>query len=148
LFVIVSASLFLTAATADLDLHLLCSGGTSVQVPESVTSAQASDSWGNRASGSSVTSRPDFVSFDVQFHLVGGVARMVVPPFVLPPVNSAKGGVLAVKNLSVGDTHISGKVNFNFLNSTSFTIDRTTGVMTTSNGFQGECNPMSATRRF
>ncbi|MDT0507513.1 hypothetical protein [Novosphingobium sp. MMS21-SN21R] len=140
--------LLLAADAAVLpDIHLVCAGQTAANMASETTTANMTDSEGYSANGYATTSRPTIVKMTIQFRITDGTAEMNVPRMIAPPISSSKEGWYAVKALRVTDDQISGKVKFNFINSSSFRIDRTTGVMTSSGGFQGNCTKVERTER-
>ena len=52
-----------------------------------------------------------------------------------------------MRELQVTDRDITGKIKINLLNNSSFRIDRISGRLTSSGGFQGDCEPEDVTRR-
>lgn len=141
--------LFLIAAeVATLpDLHLICEGQTAANLASETTTATLSDNEGYSASGMATTSRPTVVQMTVQFRVKDGKAEMNMPRMAAPLMSSSKEGWYAVKDVKFTDDQISGKVKFNFLASSSFRIDRSTGVMTSSGGFQGQCTKVERAER-
>lgn len=121
------------------ELLLICEGTMIADVGGSSTTASVSGSYGQSATGQAYTTRTGQVGVSVQFRMVNGQAQINLPSAALPALNSAKEGWLNVKDLSISDTQIAGKVRLNFLNSSRFRIDRRTGVMTSDGGFQGVC---------
>ena len=109
--------ILLAAAIApQSELLIICNGSMVANVGNSTTTAVVTDSSGASATGRSVTSHPGQVNVTVQFRLINGKAQLHLPPYALPSLNSAKEGWLQVKDLSVTEDQISGKVRFNFLN--------------------------------
>ena len=146
-----TVAILLAAATSAMttppDMLLVCEGSTLAMAPESQTSMGVVDNEGYAATGSAVTSTRADVAFTAQLRIEDGEARMNLPTFVAPEVNSSKGGWYRVKSLVVDDKRITGKVVLNFLSSSSFEIDRRTGRMTSAGGFQAQCRAVDLTER-
>jgi len=70
-----------------------------------------------------------------------------VPAALLPPIHGGKRGEFRVRELQVSERDITGKIKINLLNNSSFRIDRISGRLTSSGGFQGDCEPEDVTRR-
>jgi hypothetical protein len=52
-----------------------------------------------------------------------------------------------VRELQVSERDIVSKIRINLMNNASFRIDRISGRLTSSGGFQGNCEPEDVTRR-
>jgi len=141
--------LLLAAETATLpDIHLICSGQTAANIASETTTANVTDNRGYAASGSATTSRPTAVSMAVQFRIIDGKAEANVPRFAVPALSGGgKGGWYPVKDVKFTDDQITGKVRYNFMDSSTFTIDRTTGILTSSGGFQALCTKVDRAER-
>lgn len=137
----------LAVATTPPDMLIICDGSAVAMAPESTTTMGVTDNQGYSATGSAVTSSPATLAFTAQLRIEGGEARMNLPAFAGPEISSSKGGWYRVKGLSVDDRRITGKVVWNFLSSSSFEIDRRTGTMTSSGGFQGQCHAADLEQR-
>jgi hypothetical protein len=136
------------AAEGDLgNVHLVCHGRSFGNVETSQTTAAVSTNTGFSGSGASSTARRGEVSMAVQFRIEDGEARMNLPASALPEIHGGKNGWLKVTKLEVTADRISGKVKFNFLNSSEFEIDRRTGIMTSEAGFQGDCEKLDLNAR-
>ena len=121
------------------ELLLTCEGSTVANVTTSQTVARASDSSGASAEGSASTSQPMRVPFTVQFRLENGLPSMHIPASA---VQGAQGnaGWFPVTDFVATDSEFAGKVRLGFLyGSSRFRIDRRTGQITTSGGFEGSC---------
>lgn len=139
--------LLLAAETATLpDMHLICDGQSAANMASSST-ANVTDNEGYSVNGIATTSRPTVIAMSLQFRVVDGVAEMNLPRIAAPQISSSKGGWYQVKDLKVTDDQITGKVRFNFVNSSSFRIDRTTGILTSAGGFQGTCAKVDRAER-
>lgn len=129
------------------ELLLICDGVTYTNVESARTTGAVADNQGYSAGASITTTRPGEVPFRVQFRLLDGAARMNVPAFAS---GGAKGDAnwFPVSNLAVSDSEITGRVKFGFwYGSSNFRIDRRTGTMTTSGGFNGGCQKQDITQR-
>lgn len=127
------------ASPASEELFLVCDGGTAANATTSTTNAIVRDQYGNEVSGTASTSEPTNVNFRVQFRMLNGAAEMNVPTVATPQLRGGQAGWFPVKKLVVSDTEISGNVSYNFMSSSRFRIDRRTGIMTSSGGFNGTC---------
>lgn len=121
-----------TASQPENEMLLVCTGTTLTSTPTSQTSAIVSDNSGNMALGSATSSSIQNAQVQVRLRIAGENAELFVPA----GYNNA--GWRKVKNLKIGSDEISGKISY-WLTQSSFRIDRRTGVMTTSNGFEGNC---------
>jgi hypothetical protein len=141
------AALLLAAAVAapTENMHLICEGGTARQFPTSTTTGIVATSRGGSAVGSSVTTEPGYVPMIIQFRLQNGLAELSVPSYA--GIRQGAGGWSKVKSLYVSDGEITGKVSAGMFDSSSFRIDRRTGTISSSGGYQGECRPMDASQR-
>jgi hypothetical protein len=139
-------SLSLASSTAVPDL-LVCRGSTVGEVPTGRSSAVVSDRYGNRAVGSSVDTEVRQIDGVVQLRLNGDDPRANMPRIFAPEISSSQGGWYRIKSLQITDDQITGKVVFNFLNSSKFAIDRRTGVLTSEGGFQAMCEEADTTQR-
>ena len=72
---------------------------------------------------------------------------VMLPAFATPPLTKKIDGWLPVKKLAVNDMTISGKISMGLLDSSSFTIDRISGIITSSGGFTGKCAAIAAENR-
>ena len=77
----------------------------------------------------------------------GDAAFVMLPAFATPPLTMKIDGWLPVKKLAVNDMTISGKISMGLLDSSSFTIDRISGIITSSGGFTGKCAAIAAENR-
>lgn len=128
--------LALTLAAATPNMLLVCEGATVAEVAESTTTAAVLDNRGNTAVGRAVTSSPQAIPFAVRFEIEDGEPTLALPD-----------RRYKVRDLSITDRRITGKVRYNFLSSSRFEIDRVTGTMSSENGFQGRCKPVDTAAR-
>ena len=135
---------FFLAAQADAappfpKMALVCRGQIVRAVPIEQSSAVAVDDAGHSVRASGVTERAMASDADVLFRMEDGAATLHLPSSLLPGFHNGKAGWMPVENLQVSDREIAGKVRINFLVHSSFRIDRMTGQMTSSGGFDGAC---------
>lgn len=126
------------ATGAPADLLLLCRGASVAQVQTSKTEAVVYSPSGS-ATGSASTSEPQSINIETEFELVDGKARMHVPS-VASGGASGNANWFPVSDLKITQDEFSGKVKYGFLlGSSTFRIDRRTGRISTSGGYQGTC---------
>jgi len=114
------------------EMLLVCTGTTMMSTPTSQTSAIVSDNSGNMALGSATSSSIQNARVQVRLRISGENAELFVPA----GYNNA--GWRKVKNLKIDEDEISGKITY-WLRRSNFRVDRRTGIMTTSGGFEGLC---------
>lgn len=129
------------------NIYLICEGQTAANLASETTTATITDNEGYSANGVATTSRPSVVRMTIQFRVSDGKAEINMPRFAAPVISSSKEGWYPVKDLKFTDDQISGKVKYNFIASSSFRIDRSTGVITSSGGFQGQCTKVERAER-
>ena len=105
------------------------------------------NNWGGAST--SYGTRQGLVTIDtlISFRMSDGAAMLSVPAALLPPIHGGKRGEFRVRELQVSERDIVGKIKINLLNTASFRIDRISGRLTSSGGFQGDCEPEDVTRR-
>lgn len=133
------------ALAQDVDLHLICEGATAVQVPTSQTTGVVTTNRGGMAVGSSVTTEAGAVAMTVQFRIRNGLAELSTPAY--SGVRQNKSGWAKVKDLVTTDDEFAGKVGAGWIGSSRFRIDRRTGTMTSSGGYQGQCRRLEQSER-
>lgn len=133
-----------TLAVPDL---LLCRGSAVGEVATGRSSAVVTDSFGNSAVGNSVDTEVREIDAVIQLKLNGSDPRVNIPRILAPDIASSKAGWYRVKDLEISDEYIKGKVVFNFISSSRFEIDRRTGVLTSTGGFQGMCEAAEINER-
>ena len=131
---------------AALTLTLTCPGASIVYGTSQSESATASDNIGYSATVSGETNKPMHVEGTVDVKIVDGVARIQVPSILIGAA-SGSGGWFPVKDFVVTDTEITGRVRVGWFNSSTFNINRSTGVMTSGAGFRGQCTKVDETKR-
>ena len=122
------------------EMILLCTGSTLTSTPTGQTSAIVSDNNGNFAVGTSTSNDIKKDVIQVRLRVIGANADFFVP------AGFNNSGWRKVKDLKIGNDEISGKITY-WLNKTTFQIDRRTGVMTTSGGFEGICKKEDLQKR-
>ena len=138
-----------TSSNADVlpDLYLACEGGTTEQVLTGSSTVSAADSQGGSASATGVTTEAQFIAGTVLFKMSAGVAEVNVPRQFLSGQKLGNAGWFKVKRLAASEDQITGKLQTNFLVTSTFRIDRRTGIMTTGGGFSGNCTPVDITKK-
>jgi hypothetical protein len=121
-----------TVSQSENEMLLVCTGTTLRSTPTSQTSAMVTDNSGNMAVGSATSSSIQNAQIQVRLRITGEEGELFVPAGFM---NS---GWRKVKKFKMGADEISGKISY-WLTQSSFRIDRRTGIMTTSNGFEGNC---------
>lgn len=79
-----------------------------------------------------------------------GTARAQMPNAALPPMHGGRDGWYDIRELSVTDEEIRGKVAINFLNHADIRIDRRTGGVVfkgLQSSFSGQCEKIDTARR-
>lgn len=130
-----------------LELNLTCRGESTGLTTVETGSVSTRNNWGGAST--SYGTRQGLVTVDtlISFRLANGEAMLSVPAALLPPIHGGKRGEFRVRELQVGERDITGKIKINMLNNASFRIDRISGRLTSSGGFQGDCEPEDVTRR-
>ncbi|OYX52167.1 MAG: hypothetical protein B7Y97_03210 [Sphingomonas sp. 32-66-10] len=142
-----SAALVAAPATSAQELSLSCEGAMRGMFKDRSAGGMATDNQGNVITGGGSSSRYSDIPTVAQFEMAGGNARLNLPQ---PPTCSicvGEKGWRNVKQLSVSDTRITGKITYGMFSGTTFEIDRRTGVMTSENGFHGQCKAIDLTKR-
>jgi hypothetical protein len=139
-----SLMLFTSNLSAEVptQLQLSCPGSSTGMLVVESASARVTGQAGTTASANGSRSEITTIRGTVNFRLSDGIAEINVPAQFLPTLHGGKAGWFKVKELSLTDDEIIGKVSLNFLNSSRFRIDRRSGMITTSGGFTGECSKM------
>lgn len=130
-----------------LELNLSCRGESTGLTTVGTESVATRNNWGGAST--SYGTRQGLVTIDtlISFRMSGGEAMLSVPAALLPPIHGGKRGEFRVRELQVSERDIIGKIKINMLNNASFRIDRISGRLTSSGGFQGDCAPEDVTRR-
>jgi hypothetical protein len=130
-----------------LELNLSCRGESTALATVGTESVATRNNMGGAST--SYGTRQGLVTIDtlISFRLSNGEAMLSVPAALLPPIHGGKRGEFRVRELQVGDRDITGKVRINLMNNASFRIDRISGRLTSSGGFQGDCEAEDVARR-
>jgi hypothetical protein len=130
-----------------LELNLSCRGESTALTTVGTESVATRNNWGGASA--SYGTRQGLVTIDtlISFRLANGEAMLSVPAALLPPIHGGKRGEFRVRELQVSDRDVTGKIKINLMNNASFRIDRISGRLTSSGGFQGDCEPEDVTRR-
>jgi hypothetical protein len=132
-------------AETALSLLLSCPGSSSGMGVASSTNVIGSNNYGERVNVSGSTRTPMTVEGVVEIRISNGLAEVMIPAqFTL-----GSGGTKwrKVKNLSVTDDEISGKISLGLLDSSTFRIDRRSGVLISNGGFRGQCQKVDESKR-
>lgn len=129
------------------DLQLTCVGNVTGAIPVETTSVNAQSAWGSTANASGVRSEIATAEVSVGFRLQGGKAQLRIPSELLPQWRGGKNGWFEVRDLMVSEREITGKVAVNIFMRPTFRIDRYTGELSSSGGFQGKCQTQDVTER-
>ena len=121
------AALIFAAGAASFDLD--CKGGTVVNAATSATTAVVEGRAGY-ATGSAGSAEPALISFDVRITINGDTGQVQGPG----------GSTDKLKKIAVSDDSITAEYG-GLLNRRKFFIDRRSGKITTSAGFNGICKP-------
>lgn len=137
---IVCALVLLSASPATAqELSLICEGSMRGMFRDKGAGAVVVDNHGNMASGSGSTSQYRDVPTIAQFQMTGERARLNLPQPPTCAICVGEKGWRNVKELEVTESRIAGKITYGLFSGTRFEIDRRTGIMTSENGFTGNC---------
>lgn len=125
------------------ELQLVCEGSTST----SHTTAFVMDGQGHMALGSATSTNSARVMHTIRIHIVGDMAEVHIPTSLAPQISSKNGGWRKVSQLQINSNEIIGKVQVDWLDSTTFRIDRRTGSITSAGGFSGTCRKEDLQKR-
>jgi hypothetical protein len=130
-----------------LELNLSCRGESTGLATVGTESVATRNNWGGASA--SYGTRQGLMTIDtlISFRLANGEAMLSVPAALLPPIHGGKRGEFRVRELQVGERDITGKIKINLMNNASFRIDRISGRLTSSGGFQGDCEAEDVSRR-
>lgn len=128
-----AAALVLAAGAATFDLD--CKGGTVVNATTSTTTAAVYGQGGN-ATGAAVTTEPTYVPFEVRVIIADGIGEVQLPA----------GERQKLKKIVILDDSVTAQYG-GFLDRRKFHIDRHSGKIMTSAGFEGSCKPHEETPR-
>lgn len=123
---------------------LLCQGSGSV-LESKVSNGMEYDEKAHSYTKTTTTSTTDHRSFSgsANVEISGNTVRMKLPHELVPPLNKAQDGWFTLENIFLGDQEITGVLHLNAFNKPKVRIDRITGQLSLSSGFQdfnGGCN--------
>lgn len=130
---------------AAFSIMLTCPGSSNGIGTTSSESAVATSSSGERVSVYGSKREPVTIQGTVDVRIIDGNAEMLVPAVFTGGVGGAKWR--KVKNLVITDSEITGKVGLGLLSSSTFRIDRLSGVLISNGGFRGQCTKVDQTTR-
>lgn len=135
------------AQATDLPDLLACRGSSVGSVATGSSSTIVKDSDGRVVTGQSVDSEVREIGAVIQFRLNGEDPRVNLPRIFAPETAVSKGGWYRVRDLQITEDFVRGRMIFNLMQSARFDIDRRTGIVTTTDGFQGECQAVEVNQR-
>lgn len=142
-----SAALVAAPVASAQELSLSCEGTMRGMFKDRSISGAVADNRGNMVSGGGSSARYSDIPTVAQFEMTGGKARLNLPQ---PPTCGGcvgEKGWRDVKQLSVSDARITGKITYGLFSGTTFEIDRRTGVMTSANGLRAQCKAIDLSKR-
>ena len=122
-----AAALVLAAGVTSFDLD--CDGGRAVLATSAVTSGAVITTEGNGASGRVVTSEPTYISFKMRIVINGDGGEVRFPD----------GSSGKLKKVAITEDAIDAKYSSAWLTTHTIHIDRHSGDIMTSGGYQGRC---------
>jgi hypothetical protein len=130
---------------AALSIMLTCPGSSAGIGTTSTETAVVTNSDGDRVNISGSTGGPVAVNGTVDVRIIDGVAEVLVPAVFTGGTGGAKWR--KVKELTVTDSEITGKIGLGLLSSSNFRIDRRSGVFMSNGGFRGQCTKIDEAKR-
>ena len=128
---------------AAIALHLICIGaGTDTRV--GVASANVYGSNGHWAQGNAYSRKANDFADELEVKIDGDKAQVRLPRQIVPKIHGGIGGWFGVKDLTVAENEITGKVTMNFANAPYLHIDRITGAVSINGrdgSFSVQCKP-------
>jgi len=121
------------------DMVLVCNGAMRGLFTDRTAGGALVDADGGVTSARAGTASYGDIPTTAEFRLTGESAQLNLPQPPTCSVCTGEKGWREVRELQVDDTRISGRIRYGLLSGTRFEIDRRTGVMTSENGFRGEC---------
>jgi hypothetical protein len=146
-FLMLAAASPLQASEPLNELSLVCDGTFRGDFKDQGIGAIVVDSDGNSASARGTTSKYREIPTRALFELKGSVARLNLPQPPTCAICVGEKGWREVKDLEVGSDRISGRIKYGLFSATEFEIDRRTGLMTSRNGFSGNCEAVDLSKR-
>jgi hypothetical protein len=126
---------------------LACRGSTIGSMATGSQSTVVQDSTGKVVTGRSVDSEVREIGAVMQFRLNGDDPRANIPRILAPETAVSKGGWYRVRELQISEDFVRGRMIYNLFESSRFEIDRRTGILTTTDGFQGDCEAVDVNQR-
>ena len=126
-------------AAAAEEMMLICEGSMRGMFKDRSVGVTVTDNSGNGLAGGGSSASYSDVPTTAQFRLEAGSAQLNLPQPPTCAICVGEKGWRKVKELKVEPNQISGKITYSLLYGTAFEIDRRTGIMTSRNGFTGNC---------
>lgn len=130
---------------AAFSIMLTCPGSSAGMGTTSTETAVVTNSDGDRVNISGSTGGSVAVNGTVDVRIIDGVAEVLVPAVFTGGTGGAKWR--KVKDLTITDSEITGKINLGLLSSSNFRIDRRSGVFMSNGGFRGQCTKIDEAKR-
>lgn len=130
---------------AALSIMLTCPGSSAGIGTTSTETAVVTNSDGDRVNVSGSTGGSVSVNGTVDVRIIDGVAEVLVPAVFTGGTGGAKWR--KVKDLTITDSEITGKISLGLLSSSNFRIDRRSGVFMSNGGFRGQCAKIDEAKR-
>lgn len=135
------------ATAAEGELILVCEGVMRGLFTDRTGGGVVLDNRGNTAAAKGGTATYSEIPTTAEFQMNGETARLNLPQPPTCSICTGEKGWREVRDLSVDDDRITGRIRYGMFSGTKFEIDRRTGVMTSENGFRGECHAVSLQER-
>lgn len=130
---------------AAFSIMLTCPGSSAGMGTTSTETAVVTNSDGDRVNISGSTGGSVAVNGTVDVRIIDGVAEVLVPAVFTSGTGGAKWR--KVKDLTITDSEITGKISLGLLSSSNFRIDRRSGVFMSNGGFRGQCTKIDEAKR-
>lgn len=130
---------------AAFSIMLTCPGSSAGMGTTSTETAVVTNSDGDRVNISGSTGGSVAVNGTVDVRIIDGVAEVLVPAVFTGGTGGAKWR--KVKDLTITDSEITGKISLGLLSSSNFRIDRRSGVFMSNGGFRGQCTKIDEAKR-
>lgn len=121
------------------ELVLICEGAMRGTFTDDSVGGMVADQDGDFAAGRASSSKYGEVPTTAEFQLTGSEARLSLPQPPTCGICVGEKGWRDVRDLEVDENRIMGRIRYGMFSGTKFEIDRRTGVMTSENGFRGDC---------
>lgn len=130
---------------AAFTIMLTCPGSSAGMGTTSTETAVVTNSDGDRVNISGSTGGSVAVNGTVDVRIIDGVAEVLVPAVFTGGTGGAKWR--KVKDLTITDSEITGKINLGLLSSSNFRIESRSGVFMSNGGFRGQCTKIDEAKR-